>query len=110
MYKTSLSIPIFKSKFLEGSTIVLHDINPKTLIKTAEIANNYKKKLRANYSIVATTNRKEALKDADFIQECAPEYYSVKTELMSLISKYSKNNAIIASSSSCTIVIIGGII
>ena len=27
---------IFKSKLLEGSTIVLHDINPKTLIKTDE--------------------------------------------------------------------------
>ena len=57
---------IFKSKFLEGSTIVLHDINPKTLINTAEIANNYKEKLGVNFSIVATTNRKEALKDATF--------------------------------------------
>ena len=42
----------------------------------------------------------DTLKNAEFIQECAPENYSVKTELMSLISKYSKNNAIIASSSS----------
>ena len=57
---------IFKSKFLEGSTIVLHDINPKALINTAEIANKYKEKLGVNFSIVATTNRKEALKDANF--------------------------------------------
>ena len=57
---------IFKSKFLEGSTIVLHDINPKTLINTEEIANKYKEKLGVNFSIVATTNRKEALKDATF--------------------------------------------
>ena len=57
---------IFKSKFLEGSTIVLHDINSKTLINTAEIANKYKEKLGVNFSIVATTNRKEALKDANF--------------------------------------------
>ena len=55
---------IFKSKFLEGSTIVLHDINSKTLINTAEIANKYKEKLGVNFSIVATTNRKEALKGA----------------------------------------------
>ncbi len=57
---------IFKSKSLEGSTIVLHDINPKALIKTAEIADKYKNKLKANFTIVATTNRKEALRDANF--------------------------------------------
>ena len=57
---------IFKSKFLEGSTIVLHDINPKSLNKTAEIANKYKNKLKTNFTIIATTNRKEALKDANF--------------------------------------------
>ena len=57
---------IFRSKSLEGSTVVLHDVNPKTLIKTAEIANKYKNKLNVNFTIVATTNRKEALKDANF--------------------------------------------
>ncbi len=57
---------IFKSKSLEGSKIVLHDINTKTLIKTAEIANKYKNKLNVNFEISATTNRKEALKDANF--------------------------------------------
>ena len=46
------------------------------------------------------TSIEDTLKNAEFIQECAPENYSIKTELMSLISKYSKNNAIIASSSS----------
>ena len=42
----------------------------------------------------------DALKDADFIQECATENYTLKTNLISSIGKYSKKNAIIASSSS----------
>ncbi len=42
----------------------------------------------------------ETLKDADFIQECVSENYSLKTNLMSIIGKYSKPNAIISSSSS----------
>ena len=42
----------------------------------------------------------EALKDADFIQECASENYSLKTKLMSAIGRYSKPNVIISSSSS----------
>ena len=46
------------------------------------------------------TSIDDTLKDADFIQECATENYSLKTKLMSSISKYSKKNAIIASSSS----------
>ena len=57
---------IFKSTVLEGSTIVLHDINYKNLSKTNEIAESYRDKLNYNYNIEATTNRKEALKDADF--------------------------------------------
>ena len=46
------------------------------------------------------TSIEDALKDADFIQECATENYSLKTNLISLIGKYSKKNSIIASSSS----------
>ena len=36
------------------------------------------------------TSIEDTLKDADFIQECATENYSLKTKLMSSISKYSK--------------------
>ena len=43
---------------------------------------------------------KEAIKDADFIQECAPENYKLKISLMKEIGKYSKKNTIISSSSS----------
>jgi carnitine 3-dehydrogenase len=58
-----------------------------------------KKKLNLkNFKYV--TSIKESLKEADFIQECATENYVIKTKLMSVISKYAKTNAIIASSSS----------
>ena len=46
------------------------------------------------------TSIDEALRDADFIQECASENYTLKTKLMSTIGKYSKSSAIISSSSS----------
>ncbi len=46
------------------------------------------------------TSIKETLRDADFIQECVTENYTLKTRLMSNIGKYAKSNAIISSSSS----------
>ena len=46
------------------------------------------------------TSIDEALKDADFIQECVSENYTLKIKLMSTISKYAKSSAIISSSSS----------
>jgi len=42
----------------------------------------------------------EALKNADFIQECVSEKYDLKIKLMNTIGRYSKSNAIISSSSS----------
>ena len=58
-----------------------------------------KKKLNLkNFKYV--TSIEEALREADFIQECATENYGIKTKLMSIIGKYSKPNAIISSSSS----------
>ena len=46
------------------------------------------------------TSIEEALRNADFIQECATENYVIKTKLMKIIGKYAKPNAIISSSSS----------
>ncbi len=46
------------------------------------------------------TSIQETLKDADFIQECATENYTLKKKLMSTISRYAKSSAIISSSSS----------
>ena len=57
---------IYKSKILEGSTITLHDINAKTLENTKNIANKYQQELGVSFTIEATTNRADALKNADF--------------------------------------------
>ena len=58
-----------------------------------------KKKLNLkNFKYV--TSIEEAVKDADFIQECAPENYKIKIKLMNTISNFAKPNAIISSSSS----------
>ena len=58
-----------------------------------------KKKINLN-NFKYVTSIKEAVKSADFIQENAVENYKLKTQLMNLIGKYSKPNAIISSSSS----------
>ena len=58
-----------------------------------------KKKINLN-NFKFVTSIKEAVKSADFIQENAVENYKIKTQLMNLIGKYSKPNAIISSSSS----------
>ena len=58
-----------------------------------------KKKLNLN-NFKYVTSIKEALKNADFIQECVTENYSIKTKLMKVIGNYAKSNAIISSSSS----------
>ena len=57
---------IFKSNVLKDCNITLHDINHKALEKTRSTAEKYKKDFNANCKIEATTNRKEALKDADY--------------------------------------------
>ncbi|MBG76394.1 MAG: Alpha-glucosidase [Alphaproteobacteria bacterium MarineAlpha5_Bin12] len=57
---------IFKSKILKGSTIMLHDINSNTLERAKNIAEKYKDELKLNFKIEATTNRKEALKNANY--------------------------------------------
>jgi len=46
------------------------------------------------------TSIEEAVKTADFIQECVPENYALKIKLMNIIGKFSKSNTIISSSSS----------
>ena len=69
----------------------------KTWPYVKKLFNKKKLKLK-NFKYV--TSLKEAIKDADFIQECAPENYKLKTKLMETIGKYSKSNTIIASSSS----------
>ena len=59
---------------------------------------NRKKLNLKNFKFV--TLIQDAIKDADFIQECAPENYKLKTKLMKNIGTYAKSNSIISSSSS----------
>ncbi len=62
-----------------------------------KLFNNKKLNLK-NFKYV--TSIEEAVKEADFIQECATEDYKIKTKLMNIIGKFSKHDAIISSSSS----------
>ena len=57
---------IFKTKTLQGSTIVLHDINPKALRKVQDIAQQFIRERELPYTISATTSRQEALQGATF--------------------------------------------
>jgi alpha-galactosidase len=57
---------IFKSKILEGSHIVLHDINPRTLEKVATLAQRVVQEKNLPHTVSATTSRQEALRGADF--------------------------------------------
>lgn len=57
---------IYKSKILEGSDIVLHDIDPAALSRVEKTARSYLEEHDLNFSLTATTDRGEALKGADF--------------------------------------------
>ena len=58
---------ILQSKVLEGSRIVLHDINPSTLAVVEQNGRAFIEEHGLPFSISATTNRAEAFKGADFI-------------------------------------------
>ena len=57
---------IFKSKVLEGSHVVLHDINPIALRRVQEVAQAYVDEQELPFTLSATTSRPEALQGADF--------------------------------------------
>ncbi|MBI4926919.1 MAG: alpha-glucosidase [Anaerolineae bacterium] len=58
---------ILQSKVLEGSTIVLHDINPTSLAVVADTARAFIAEHKLPFRIESTTNRPEAFKGADFL-------------------------------------------
>jgi len=63
----STLLDLYQSKSLQGSTIVLHDINKKHLEVIYEL-NVAENKIHNNkFNIESTTNRKEALEEADFV-------------------------------------------
>ncbi len=58
---------ILQSKVLEGSHIVLHDINPDTLAVVARTAQEFIQQNHLPFSLSATTDRAEAFQGADFL-------------------------------------------
>jgi alpha-galactosidase len=58
---------ILQSKVLEGSHIVLHDINPTTLAVVEQNGKAFIEEHKLPFTISATTNRAEAFKGADFL-------------------------------------------
>lgn len=58
---------ILQSKVLEGSHIVLHDINPNTLAVVAETGRSFIEEHRLPFTLSATTDRVEAFQNANFL-------------------------------------------
>ncbi|NCN05034.1 MAG: alpha-glucosidase [Spirochaetales bacterium] len=58
---------IFSSKILAGSEICLHDNNPETMESVREQAEKFRLSHQLDFTITATTDRKRAFKNADFI-------------------------------------------
>lgn len=58
---------ILQSKVLEGSHIVLHDINPQTMAEVEHTARSFIEAHGLPFTISATTNRTEAFEGANFI-------------------------------------------
>jgi alpha-galactosidase len=57
---------IFSSKILEGSSVVLHDIDKTALQKVFENAAKFVEEKKLPFQLSSTTDRKAALRDADF--------------------------------------------
>ena len=55
---------IYRSKTLEGSHIVLHDTDEKSLKETQDVADKYKGEFGVNFTVTSSIDRKEALKFA----------------------------------------------
>ena len=91
-----------------GKKVRAYDFNlkhKKNLIKEIKrswpfVKKMFKKKKLNLHNLSFYTNLHDALIKAEFIFECAPENYTIKTKLMKKIGLYSKPNSIISSSSS----------
>lgn len=58
---------ILQSKVLEGSHVVLHDINPTTLGVVEQTSRDFIAQHNLPFTVSATTNRAEAFQGADFL-------------------------------------------
>jgi len=57
---------IFQSEVLQGSTVVLHDIDPEAMARVERVARTYLDTHDLPYTLQATTSRPEALEEASF--------------------------------------------
>ncbi len=58
---------IFQSRLLAGAHVVLHDINSKALKGVEALANDFLTANNLDFTLSATTDRRQALKGADFV-------------------------------------------
>jgi alpha-galactosidase len=58
---------VFESKTLAGSTVVLHDIDAPSLARVKSVGEAYAREHKLPYTLEATTDRKVALKGADYV-------------------------------------------
>jgi alpha-galactosidase len=58
---------IISSKVLRGGTIVLHDINPRSLEMVRQTCQIALEEMKPDLKLEATTSRREALEGADFV-------------------------------------------
>lgn len=58
---------IFVSEVLEGSEVMLHDINPNALARVRKAATVYVEEHELPFTITASTERADALQGADFV-------------------------------------------
>ena len=68
---------IYRSKTLEGSHVILHDTDEKSLKETQAVADKYKGEFGVNFTVTSSTDRKEALKGATVVVisiEVAPRF------------------------------------
>ena len=93
---------------IHGKKVYAYDIKKNQKIKLIKNINRtwpiakklfYKKKKNIN-NLIFSTSIKDVVKNADFIQECAPENQKLKIELIKKIELFAKKNVVISSSSS----------
>ena len=97
------------ARFLwRGIDVVAYDKFPQAEVGLREVIANSEPALRRVVDVPVekrgkltfTTNLEEAVKNADYIQESAPEVQEIKIPLLNEVDKYAKPNAVIGSSTS----------
>jgi len=91
-----------------GINVVATDVSESAEVYLREVIQNSEEALQRvipvpehkKGKLIFTRSLKEAVENADYIQESSPEVESIKIPLLSEISKYAKPNAIIGSSTS----------